>query len=62
MTANGQTTGPFKLRATMVAERHKDRWIWVHWHASMREVPPQQATAAAAAAPASAVPAAAPAQ
>jgi hypothetical protein len=65
MTANGQTMGPFKLRATLVAERHRDRWIWVHWHASMREAPQQQAPAAAApAAPpaAPAAPAAAPAQ
>lgn len=61
MTMNGQTMGPFKLRATLVAERHKDRWIWVHWHASAREAPAQQAAAAAPAA-APEAPAAAPVQ
>jgi len=58
MTMNGQTMGPFKARATLVAERHNNRWIWVHWHASPREAPQQQATAAATAAPVPAAPAA----
>jgi hypothetical protein len=60
MTANGQTMGPFKMRATLVAERHNDHWIWVHWHGSMRENP-QVAQAAAPAAPADATPVPAPA-
>jgi hypothetical protein len=40
MTANGQAMGPFRMRATMVARRNGDAWVWTHWHASMREMPP----------------------
>jgi hypothetical protein len=69
MSANGRTMGPVpvKLRATLVAERHNERWIWVHWHGSMRQAPQVAQTAPpaasmpapAAAAPAPAAPAAA---
>lgn len=58
-TMNGQAMGPMKFRATVVTQRHGDKWIWTHWHASFREAPvvpgpPSQAPAAPAAAPATA--------
>ena len=40
ITQNGQTQGPFKARGTLIAKTFKDRWIWTHWHGSMREAPP----------------------
>ena len=61
MTMNGQTMGPFKARATLVAEHHNNRWIWVHWHASPREAPLQATAAAPPAAAPTAGPAAVPA-
>lgn len=52
-TVNGQAMGPMKFRGTAIGERVGDKWIWSHWHASLREAPPA-AAAAPAAAPAAA--------
>jgi hypothetical protein len=54
MTQNGQTMGPFKVRGTLIAKQYKGRWIWTHWHASMREAPAAPPPASPAAAPAAA--------
>jgi ketosteroid isomerase-like protein len=48
----GETVGPLKFRATIVAKQHAGKWIWTHWHASFRENPAVSAMAAAAAPPA----------
>lgn len=38
---DGKNMGPYLFRATMVLHRHNGRWIWTHWHASMRaQTPP----------------------
>ncbi len=67
VTINGQAQAPMKLRATLIAKRHGDRWIWTHWHASLRELAglmaappapePPAPTSSAASAPAPQAPA-----
>lgn len=62
ITQNGTTMGPFKIRGTLIAKMFKDRWIWTHWHASLREAAPPAPPALPAAVPAAApAPAAVPA-
>lgn len=52
-TPDGKTMGPMKFRGTGIGEKlDSGKWIWSHWHGSMREMP--AATEAAAAAPAAA--------
>lgn len=60
-TPDGKTMGPMKFRGTGVAEKlDSGKWIWSHWHASMREMPAApEAAAPAAAGPAAAAPTAA---
>jgi ketosteroid isomerase-like protein len=57
-TQGAQVSGPMKVRATVAALNHKDKWIWIYWHASARPEPaPTAAPAAAPEAPAAAAPA-----
>ena len=51
ITQNGQTMGPFKVRGTLIAKTYKDKWIWTHWHASLREAAPPTPPALPAALP-----------
>ena len=45
---DGKTMGPMKFRGTGIAEKlGSGKWIWSHWHASMREMPAMPAAAAA---------------
>ncbi|HEX2678499.1 MAG TPA: nuclear transport factor 2 family protein, partial [Polyangiales bacterium] len=59
-----QVMGPMKFRFTIIAHQHAGKWIWTHWHASLRENPgtpaPPSPPAPEAPAPAAAAPAAPP--
>src|SRR6185369_696725 len=50
ISAGGQTMGPFKFRATVVARKVGDEWRWTHWHGSFREMPAPAPAASATAA------------
>jgi SnoaL-like domain len=50
ISAGGQTMGPFKLQATLVARKVGDTWRWSHWHGSFREMPAPAPAAASTAA------------
>jgi ketosteroid isomerase-like protein len=39
ITARGQTMGPFKFRASLVAHKVGSDWRVSHWHGSFREAP-----------------------
>src|SRR6185503_7662394 len=39
LTKTGKKSGPYQFRGTLVDKKMGQKWQWVHWHASYRQLP-----------------------